>query len=195
MTLNTVQRVMAVSASAPSTLRLRMEPTDSIHTLLDGSWWPRSTDPVAELPGLVLAIDKLRGPVTQLVLSADGWDEHPRRLHVAERVLRLGYFASQPTALLTALCDNGKRVDLLVVPPDTEPGLADAAMVIAAATSNLIHIQHIFADAGRGRITTPMSGLASGRATMTVHPLRAIPSAPGTAPGRASGHRTGTSEA
>jgi hypothetical protein len=52
---------------------------------LDGGSWPRSTDPVAELPGLVLAIDHLRGPVRQLILNAQGWDSHPRRLGVAGR--------------------------------------------------------------------------------------------------------------
>ena len=121
-----------------------MEPTGSRRTLLDGGWWPRSTDPVAELPGLVLAIDSLRGPVTRLVLSADGWDEHPRRLGVAGRVLRLGYFTSQSTFLLTALCgDNGERVDLLVVPVDTDAGTADAAMVLAATASNRVRAQHL----------------------------------------------------
>jgi len=70
---------------------------------------------VAELPGLVLAIDAVRGPVTELVLAAEGWDSHPRRLGVNGRVLRLSYFASQPTSLLTALCADGDQVDLLLV--------------------------------------------------------------------------------
>ena len=98
---------------------------------------------VAELPGLVLAIDAVRGPVTELVLAAEGWDSHPRRLGVNGRVLRLGYFASQPTSLLTALCANGDRVDLLVVAPNTASGAAHAAMAVAATTSNLVHAQHI----------------------------------------------------
>jgi len=154
MALNAARHLTAISASAPSTPRLRMEPTGARRTLLDGGWWPRSTDPFAELPGLVLAIDKLRGPVTQLVLSADGWDEHPPRLGVAGRVLRLGYFTSQPVALLTALCDNGDRVDLLVVSPDTEASVADAAMVRAATIKNVVHAQHIFtAGAGHSRGT------------------------------------------
>ncbi|MEE6258650.1 DUF5994 family protein [Plantactinospora sonchi] len=131
------------SPTPPSTPRLRMEPTGSRRTLLDGGWWPRSTDPVAELPGLVLAIDRLRGPVTRLVLAADGWDSRPRRLGVAGRVLRLGYFTSQPVSLLTALCDNGDRVDLLVVAPDTASNIADAAMVLAAIASNRIGPRHI----------------------------------------------------
>jgi hypothetical protein len=143
MTQTTANRMTMISLSAPSTPRLRMEPTGSRRTLLDGGWWPRSTDPVAELPGLVLAIDRLRGPVTRLVLSADGWSDHPRRLGVAGRILRLGYFTSQPISLLTALCDNGDRVDLLVVSPDTAGGTADAAMVLAATTSNLVHAQQI----------------------------------------------------
>ena len=139
----TDRHMIAISLTPPSTPRLRVEATGSRRTLLDGGWWPRSTDPVAELPGLVLAIDRLRGPITRLVLAADGWDSHPRRLSVASRVLRLGYFASQPTSLLTALCDNGDRVDLLVVPPRTAGATADAAMVLAATASNLVHAQHI----------------------------------------------------
>jgi hypothetical protein len=124
-----------------------LEPTGSRRSLLDGGWWPRSTDSIAELPGLVLAIGKLRGPVTRLVLSVNDWDNHPRRLAVAGRVLRLGYFTSQPTSLLTALCDDGDRVDLLIVPPDTAPSIADAAMRLAATTSNRVHAQHILAAA------------------------------------------------
>jgi hypothetical protein len=151
MTPHTLRRTTAISVLPPSVPRLRMEPTGSRRTRLDGGWWPRSTDPVAELPGLVLAIDALRGPVTRLVLAADGWDEHPHRLEVAGRVLRLGYFTSQPTALLTALCDNGDRVDLLIVPPNTEAGIADAAMVLAATTSNLVHAEHLVPAADTAR--------------------------------------------
>jgi hypothetical protein len=142
MTQATANRT-TVSPRAPSKPRLRMEPTGSRRTLRDGGWWPRSTDPIAELPGLVLAIDELRGPVTRLILSAAGWGSHPRRLSVAGRVLRLGYFTSQPTALLTALCDNGNQVDLLIVPPDTASDTADAAMILATTTSNLGKAQNI----------------------------------------------------
>jgi hypothetical protein len=125
-----------------------MEPTGSRRTLLDGGWWPRSTDPAAEIPGLVLAIDHLRGPVSRLVLAADGWASHPRRLRVAGRVVKLGYFASQPTSLLTVLCSNGNRVDLLVVAPDTARGPADAAMILATTTGNRIHGQHVIPAVG-----------------------------------------------
>jgi hypothetical protein len=146
----TVPRTTAIPVPPQSAPRLRMEPTGSRRTLLDGAWWPRSTDPVAELPGLLLSIDKLRGPVTRLVLAAAGWDSHPRRLGVNGGVVRLGFFASQPVSLLTAICANNDRVDLLVVPPATARGTADAAMILAATTGNLVHPQHILRTVGAG---------------------------------------------
>ncbi|GID90660.1 DUF5994 family protein [Amorphoplanes digitatis] len=136
------------SAAPPSVPRLRLEPTGSRRALLDGAWWPRGTDPAAELPGLVLAIDKLRGPVIRLVLTAAGWDSHPSRLTVNGRVLRLGYFTSQPLCLLTAICADNERVDLLVVAPGTGSDTAAAAMTMAATTTNLVHAQDILLAVG-----------------------------------------------
>lgn len=127
--------------------RLRLEPTGSSRTLLDGGWWPRSKDPVAELPDLVLAIGTLRGPVTRLVLSADGWDSHPRRLTVGGLVLRLGWFTSQPASLLTAICLNGDRVDLLVVPTESAGDLAEGAMALPATAGNRIHAPQLLSAA------------------------------------------------
>lgn len=129
----------------PTSVRLRMEESGNRRTLLDGGWWPHSTDPVAELPGLILAIDARRGPVTRVILGAAGWDSRPRRVRVAGRSVRVGFFDSQSASLLTALTDQEERVDLLVVAPDTQPGTAEAAMLLAATTSNLVHAQHILA--------------------------------------------------
>jgi Family of unknown function (DUF5994) len=144
MLATTGRKTIINPPSPPSTPRLRLGPASSQHTLLDGGWWPRSDNPVAELPGLVLALDHLHGPVTQLVLHADDWDGHPYRIGMAGRVLRLAYFTSQPAGLLTALCGrNGDRVDLLIVPPGTDHGTAEAAMAQAATTHNQIHAHHI----------------------------------------------------
>jgi hypothetical protein len=100
--------------------RLRLEPTRSRRTVLDGCWWPASTDPAAELPGLVLAIDDLHGPVTRLLLSAAGWSRRPHGVDVGGRVVSLGYFSDQPASLLTASCADGDSVALMVVPPASE---------------------------------------------------------------------------
>lgn len=49
-------RRTATSPAPPSRLRLRSGLPG--RSLLDGGWWPRSADPAAELPGLILAIDQ-----------------------------------------------------------------------------------------------------------------------------------------
>jgi hypothetical protein len=163
----TSNRATTFSPSTSSTPRLRMEPTGSRRGPLDGGWWPRSTEPVAELPGLVLAIDHLRGPVRQLILNAEGWDSHPRRLGVAGRVIRPGYFTSQPATLLTAICGGG-RVDLLVIPPDTPRRIAETAMFIAAAADNVLPAQDILlaasADGSRSHLVAATPDRAAGRA-------------------------------
>jgi hypothetical protein len=68
-------------------------------------------------------------------------------------VLRLGYFSSQPVSLLTAICGND-RVDMLVVPPRT----ADAAMILAATATNLVHTQHILLAVSTTPTTRPVHG-------------------------------------
>jgi uncharacterized protein DUF5994 len=144
MTLITDRHLTTVSTSPPSIPRMRLNVGGSLRTPLDGGWWPRSTDPVAELPGLALRIDRVRGPVLRLLLSAAGWSTHPRRLGLNDRVLRLGYFTSQSTLLLIAVCGyNGERVDLLVVPPDTGAEVAAAAMALAASNSNCLRAEDI----------------------------------------------------
>jgi hypothetical protein len=124
--------------------RLVLNQTGAKNTLLDGAWWPQSNDPEAELPGLVLALDGLKEPVSRLILHAGDWAEHVIKLTVGERVVRAGYFASQPVGLLTAICgrDLG-RFDLLVVPPDTDPEVAEAAMRRSVADGNQVHAQDI----------------------------------------------------
>ncbi|HEY9473048.1 MAG TPA: DUF5994 family protein [Mycobacteriales bacterium] len=131
--------------SVPSVPRLRLGPSTSRATLLDGGWWPRSTDPVTELPGLILAIDARGGAVSHVMLGSAGWESRPRRMGVADRVVRLGWFTSQPVGLLTATFRNGSRIDLLVVPPDTAQASAEAAMTLAADPGNRLHTPEILA--------------------------------------------------
>src|SRR5207237_8067279 len=108
--LTTDERHTAIIPAPPSRPRLRLQPDLAARRLLDGGWWPRSADPAAELPGLILALDERHGsfhPVTRIMLGMAGWDPgRPRRLQVGgpagSRVVRLGWFASQPAGLLTA---------------------------------------------------------------------------------------------
>jgi len=123
--------------SAKSAPRLYLDSTGSHQGMLDGAWWPQSRNPASELPGLILAIEAIRGQILRLVLAATGWDERPARVAVGVRTISLDYFGSQPATLLTAICVQS-RVDLLVIPPTASRRVAYAAMVHAMSTSNRV---------------------------------------------------------
>jgi Family of unknown function (DUF5994) len=146
------ERRTSIKLSSPSMARLLLGPARSPGTLLDGGWWPRSTDPAAELPGLVLALQGHgppgdHGPITHILLRVSDWDSRPRRLRVEgvegltdTRVVRLSWFDTLPAGLLTVISADGHRVDLLTVPPNTDENAAWAAMEQAARTGNPIPI-------------------------------------------------------
>jgi hypothetical protein len=110
-------------------------------TLLDGGWWPRSADPVAELPGLLLAL-RTHGspedhrPITHVLLRTGDWDGHPYRILVHgpddTREVRLSWFDNLPPGMLTAVYADGSRIDLLTVPASTGRAAAQAALDVVA---------------------------------------------------------------
>jgi hypothetical protein len=136
--LTSTERHPATSPAPPP--RLLLQPGPDARTLLDGGWWPRSADPAAELPGLIVAIDGRQGPITQIMLGTAGWDaSRPRRVRVdgpaGSRTVRLGWFETMPAGLLIATARAG-RTDLLTIPPDTGETAARAAMHQAARADN-----------------------------------------------------------
>jgi hypothetical protein len=141
---NTAGRKPVSAGSALSEPRLCLGPVPSRRTLLGGGWWPRSADPVAELPGLIRAIDDRRGRVTRLMLGPAGWDSQPRWLGDADRAVPLDWFPGQPAGLLTAFC-NGDRVDLLVVPSGSAEADALGAITLAAQAVDLVRVPDILA--------------------------------------------------
>ncbi|MEV0664702.1 MULTISPECIES: DUF5994 family protein [Actinomadura] len=133
----------------PSAPRLVLQPSAPLRrtrsgrgpTLLDGAWWPRSADPVAELPGLLLALRAYgplddRQPISHVLLRAADWHSHPRRLLVDgpddTREVRLSWFDHLPAGLLTAIYADGHRIDLLTVPAATGNAAAQAVLRRAA---------------------------------------------------------------
>ncbi len=130
---------VAVGSPGPAA-RLRLGPDLSGRTALDGGWWPHSSDPAAELPRLILALDDRHGPITSIMIGRAGWDDsRPRRLRVdsasGHRTVRLGWFETMPAGLLTAISRTG-RTDLLTVPPQTSEPAALAVMGQAAQAGN-----------------------------------------------------------
>jgi Family of unknown function (DUF5994) len=132
MSTTTTARATVVASSPPSRPRLVLTPARAGQAVLDGGWWPRSWDPVAELPGLVLALSDRYGQIRQLMLNSVTWDSRFRRLTVGTAVVRTGWFASLDPAVLIATTYSGDRLDILVVPPQTAADGAKQAMTAAA---------------------------------------------------------------
>lgn len=145
MTSAAAQRDTIVPPSTPSTPRVCLVRVRAGQAVLDGGWWPRSGDPVAELPGLVLALGERYGPIRQMMLNIHTWDSHPRRLAVGTRVVRLGWLVSVDPALAIASTESGDQLDLLVVPPQTVEASARSAMARAADPADTTRAPDILA--------------------------------------------------
>ncbi|MGN9807049.1 DUF5994 family protein [Micromonospora sp. L32] len=140
----TSENANPIAASTPSAPRLVLAPTRA-RAVLDGGWWPRSWDPAAELPGLVLALAERHGRIRHIMLNLHAWDSRPRRLTVGPVAVRLGWFDTLDPALLVATTGRDIQVDLLVVPPATPPAAAERAMATAADPADLRRAPEILA--------------------------------------------------
>ncbi|MGW0708301.1 DUF5994 family protein [Streptomyces sp. NPDC002643] len=147
----------------PGTALLRLETTHERRGVLDGAWWPRSRDIAAELPGLVSALTEHLGPVARVGLDSAAWDGLPTRLVVDGRVVHIDASSvGDDTVLVTR---GGQDLfSLLVVPPDTPPGAARAAMGQAARADNLKAAGQILVDTVGEPRSHPLGGGHRGRA-------------------------------
>lgn len=119
-----------------SSLRLSLAPVGPAPALLDGAWWPRSRDLVAELPSLTEVLDPLWGRITRVTVNPTHWPVVPRKVPVAGHVVKVGWFlAEQDPHELLLLSYRTGRWNLLVVPPRTTP--VSAAWLMAAASDPL----------------------------------------------------------
>jgi Family of unknown function (DUF5994) len=145
MTTTALQDASTVPPSPPSTSRVCLVPARAGRAVLDGGWWPRSSDPGVELPGLVRALSDRYGSIRQVMLNSNAWDSRFRRLAVGPRVVRMGWFASLDPALAVATTNRGDQLDILVVPPGTAESAARAAMARAADPTNTMRAPDILA--------------------------------------------------
>lgn len=95
----------------------------------DGAWWPRRRDLAAELPELIAGLGRRGVRVERFTYSLDAWPRLPRRIAVADRVIRTGGFHSMDPQVVSLTWAGGtRRADLLVVPPETDAITAARAL-------------------------------------------------------------------
>ena len=124
----------AEDRSSSSSVRLSLAPVGPAPALLDGAWWPRSRDLMAELPSLTDVLDPLWGRITRVTVNPTHWPVVPRKVPVAGHVVKVGWFlAEQDPHELLLLSYRTGRWNLLVVPPQTPP---DSAAWLMSAVSD-----------------------------------------------------------
>ncbi|MFF4587980.1 DUF5994 family protein [Streptomyces sp. NPDC001388] len=131
----------------PGTAVLRMETTPKRTGTFDGAWWPRSRDLEGQLSGLLTALTARLGPLARVGLDASAWDERPGHLVVDGRTVRIDWSAEGDDTMIVT---RGERDHFLflVIPPQTAPARARAAMAMAVRDDNNASAQQIFAATG-----------------------------------------------
>nr|CEL14077.1 hypothetical protein [Kibdelosporangium sp. MJ126-NF4] len=101
--------------------------------MVDGGWWPRSMDPLAEFPAMIAGVTDRVGPVNRVAYNMEAWGEAPRRIVVDGEVVRLeGVRYLDPHTVFVSGHDWRRKI-LLVVPPDASENTAQAALMSAAS--------------------------------------------------------------
>jgi hypothetical protein len=114
-----------------SPARLKVRAMDH-RGFVDGGWWPRSTDLMAELPSLIAATPCEGFDVAQLVYSVTAWDVTPEKLFMARRPVRLMGYRGPNTSTICLADSSGRRsIVLAVIPPHTERTAAEFALKLA----------------------------------------------------------------
>ncbi len=103
---------------------------------LDGAWWPYSRDLESEMSDLVQRFPPSQAQISRAVYSRPDWDTAPRKITAGRRVLKVGSFPRDDTHVLIVQLSDGKRLTLLVVPPDFTPGQGEEALLAGSTTGN-----------------------------------------------------------
>ena len=115
--------------------RLRLKPDAPTTGVVDGAWWPESRDLAAELPAMAAGLTTQLGLVEAVSYNLDAWDATPRKVRVGRGVVRMSGFHSQAYATVDVVGAR-RRLTLLIVPPETDPRTAAAALAAAGRAGN-----------------------------------------------------------
>ncbi|MFF7104635.1 DUF5994 family protein [Streptomyces nigra] len=118
---------------SPPMVRLRLAPRGGVPRSIDGAWWPRSYDLLAELPRLLAELPRAWGNIASVTVNGATWAAVPGRMLVSNQVVRLRRNLTASAAHTIVLLAPGQgRWDLLVVPPETTEDAAEPLMAAAA---------------------------------------------------------------
>lgn len=134
----------------PQPARISFRQPVSTAGFIDAAWWPRSRDLTAELPPLLDVLWTGAREITRIAYPLAAWDAAPRRMLIEGRSVRLGGFAtSDPLTVRLSGLSGQERIDILVIPPDTDPAIAQRALLLASQADDPYRAEEIVARATR----------------------------------------------
>lgn len=169
LVLSSAQTSSGDLSSSPLRLHLAESAPTSSH--VDGAWWPRSTDLAAELPVLLESIHARTGDVALVGFHRDGWDRMTDGAQLADKTIWLEGFTDEKPHTVIVIGSSGRRLTLLVVPPDTADAITLEELVARS------HAQSAGADTAvegqrwLGELTArlaAMEGATNERRTQTI---------------------------
>ncbi len=134
----------------PSTVpRLALRAEGSRGGPVDGAWWPRSTSLVTELSPLLVELHRRGIRITRANYHRSGWAQGPHSFRAdGDRTIHLGWFRGIDPHLLRLRGVDGERLDLLVVPVGTPPGVAGRVLAAAGGDARAASPTALLAAAG-----------------------------------------------
>ena len=143
-------------SATPQAARVSLRQPFSRAGFVDGAWWPRSHDLVAELPGLLDALAAAGHQTARVSYNLAAWADAPRRMQVHGRKVRLGGFRTGDPLAVSAVDTSGRRhIDLMIIAPDTDAATADRAMHLAGLADSSARAGEIMAQAGSAAAQSP----------------------------------------
>ena len=130
-----------------SEVRLRMKSRPATHGM-DGAWWPRSLDPGAEFPELVLVLSSWIGPVYKVTYHVDDWDAAGSELTTDGWPVDLAASTTMQPNTVSVAGTHQRRRSLLVIPPFVPGGIARAVLLSAAGPDELTSAREMLTSNG-----------------------------------------------
>lgn len=123
---------MAENSTADYSTRVSVRHPITRDGFVDGGWWPRSRDLAAEVPLLLPVLWAQDRPMRRVSYNLDIWQHAPLLIRVDGHSVHLeGFHHHDPLLLSLADGPATDRMDLLVIPPETDPEAAARALSAA----------------------------------------------------------------
>ncbi|MFI5778950.1 DUF5994 family protein [Nocardia sp. NPDC051570] len=108
---------------------MRLRPKADSDEYLDGAWWPRSGDLIAELPDLLAVLAVRLGPVRRVVYDRASWSRTPRQIIIDDRAVPLDAYTFELGNTMYIFGSAGAVIVLRVIPSVADPGMAHSALM------------------------------------------------------------------